>query len=812
MLRNYLKVAWRNIIRHKTYSIINIFGLALGICACLVIYVIASHEFNFDTFHPDKERIYRLVGRVKDRTGRIEMVNNVPPPLPLVLQRDISGIENAAGFHLYNAKVSIPESGTVIREFNSKWEIIVADSSYFHIFQYKWLAGNAATSFDKPYSVVLTEKKARKYFGDIPFDEMIGRWVVYDDSLKVTVAGILKDWDKNTDFGFTDFISVNTAKKSFLNKALSLDDWSDHVPHTSIAFIKLAKGVRPDQIVSQLSLFCKQHVALETGTAFSMQLQPLSNVHFNTDYPEYPFRKADLPILYVLMGIAAFILMIAAFNFINLSTAQSIQRVKEFGVRKVLGSSRATLILQHLSETFLVTVFAVCVSLVLLKPAMTFFQGFIPEGASLQFLSPATLTFVASLVLATSLLAGLYPAKVISAYLPVDSLKGVIKNTGSGKLILRKILIVFQFTISLVFIIGAIVLDSQLHFMQNKELGFSTNSIITVHADNGESISKVRFLADRIKGLNGIEAVALQSFEPMSDMSLNVLVRQAGAGDKKIPAMLQNGDNNFLPLYQIKLLAGRNLHQSDSLSEVVINEALMKQLGFKKPDDAISKLVYMGNSARPLSIAGVVADYHEHSFQETIRPLLIADMPVLETSIAVRLYTDGKNFGDVKSILAGIEQEWKSVYTRETFEYSFLDDAIAILYKRDRDIATLMNAAMLTALFISCIGLFGLAMFAGVQRTKEIGIRKVMGASFLDIITLLTKDFIVLVLLAFTIAAPIAWFLFNKWLQEFAYRISISWWIFVVAGLGSVVIAMVTVGYQAVKAAVANPVGSMKAE
>lgn len=812
MLKNYLKVAWRNIIRHKTFSIINIFGLALGICACLVIYVIANYEFNFDTFHPDKERIYRLVGQVKDRTGRIEMVNNVPPPLPPVLQQDIAGIENAAGFHLYNAKVTIPESGSVSREFNSKWEIIVADSSYFHIFRYVWLAGNAATSFDKPFSVVLTEKKARKYFGDIPVDRMIGRWVVYDDSLKVTVTGILKDWDKNTDFGFTDFISMSAAKNSFLNKALSLEDWSDDVPHSSIAFIKLAKAVLPDQIAAQLPQFCKQHVTLETGSTFSMRLQPLSNVHFNTDYSEYPFRKAYLPILYGLMGVAVFILVIAAFNFINLSTAQSIQRVKEIGVRKVLGSSRATLIIQHLIETCLVTLFAVCVSLAVLKPVLILFNGFIPEGATLNVLTVHTLSFIALLILVTSFLAGLYPAKVISAYLPVESLKGAVNNAWSDKFTLRKVLIVFQFTISLIFIIGAVILDSQLDFMQSKELGFSANSIITINTDNGDNISKVKFLAQRIKNLPGIEGMAQQLFEPMSDVSLNVPIRQAAGGDREIPAVLQIADEHFLPLYQIKLLAGSNLEQTDTLNEVVINEALSKQLGFKKPDDAVNKIVYLGHRARPLSIVGVVADFHEHSFQETIRPLLIAHMPAQETRIAVKLQSARKNFGEVKSTLANIEREWKKVYPKAPFEYAFLDDEIEHLYKRERDIARLMNAAMLTALFISCIGLFGLAMFAGVQRTKEIGIRKILGASFSDIFTLLTKDFIALVLLAFIIASPIAWLLFNKWLQEFAYRISISWWIFMTAGLGAIFIALVTVSYQAVKAALVNPARSLRTE
>jgi len=306
--------------------------------------------------------------------------------------------------------------------------------------------------------------------------------------------------------------------------------------------------------------------------------------------------------------------------------------------------------------------------------------------------------------------------------------------------------------------------------------------------------------------------VALQSYEPVSDMSLNVPIRKTAGDGNAIIAMLQNANEHFLPLYHIRLLAGRNLEQSDSLEEVVINETLSIQLGFKKPDDAANKLIYLGHRSRPLSIIGVVGDFHENSFQETIRPLVIAHMPVEETSIAVKLHSAGKHFGDVKSKLSDIEREWKNVYPKAPFEYTFLDEEIALLYKRETDIAKLMNAAMITALFISCIGLFGLAMFAGLQRTKEIGIRKVMGASFSDIFTLLTKDFIVLVLLAFIIASPVAWLLFNKWLQEFAYRISISWWIFMTAGLGAIFIALATVSYQAIKATLANPTRSLRTE
>jgi putative ABC transport system permease protein len=812
MLRNFIKLAWRNVLRHKIYSLINVIGLSLGISACLVIYVVAKYEFSFDNFHPDKERIFRIVGEVQDKAGRVEPISNVPPPMAGAIKQKILGIEYAAGFHLYNAKVSVPQQEGPSKEFNAKWQIIVADSAYFSVFNYHWLAGNAATSLDKPFSVVLTERQAMKYFGEVPTENMIGRSIIYDDSLKVTVTGIVADWSGNTDFGFTNFISLSTAKGSFLNKALFLEDWSSDAPHTSIAFVKLAKNVRPSQIEAQLSSLCKENVKLEAGSAFSLQLQPLADVHFNSSYPEYPFRKGYLPILYGLMGAALFILLIAAFNFINLSTAQSIRRIKEIGVRKVLGSSRLTLIFQFLIETLVITVLAICISIALLTPVLATFRSFIPEGATLNLLSGTTVLFLAGLVLATTLLAGLYPAKVISAFLPAESLKGATGNIGGDRSFFRKALIVFQFAASLIFIIGAITLDRQLDFMQSKDLGFSTNSIISIETDRDDSIRKVQFLVQKIRDVAGVDAAALQSFEPMSDEGLNIPVRSPGSIEKRIPAMLQSGDNQFISLYKIRLLAGRNFKYSDSLNELVINETLSKQLGYAKPGDAVNTLLQFGRGIRLYPVVGVVADFHEHSFQEVIRPLIIAHMPAQETSIAATLNTKGKNIKDLQAILTSIEREWKLVYPKTPFAFSFVDDDIALLYQRERDIANLMNSAMIITLSISCIGLFGLAMFAAEQRTKEIGIRKVMGASVTNIAMLLIKDFVTLVIVAFAIASPIAWFAFNRWLQEFAYRTTISWWVFLAAGLSTTLIATATVGFQAIKAGLINPVKSLRTD
>jgi len=464
MLKNYLTIAWRNIMRHKVYTAINVFGLALGICACIVIYLITHYEFSFDRFHPDGDRIYRIVGEMKAPSGQKDFVHS-PFSDVAGFEHQVPGYE-AAAFHTYGASISIPDGNKPPKKFENKIPGSYASSTiitwpqYFNIFKYEWLAGSKATALSDPYKVVLTANRARQYFGDLPVSDMIGKTVIYDDSLQVTVSGIIKDWKENTDLGYTDFISISTVESRFLKDKIPTQDWNSLKPHQAMAFVKLLPGTTPEQVNARFKDFIKKNVKHDLpGASLSMWLQPLTSIHFTNDFHRGDdgdsFRKPYLPTLYVLMALALFILIIAAVNFINLSTAHSMQRAKEVGMRKVMGSNRNNIIVQFLTETLVLTLFAVSLSTLLVKPVLAAFSSFIPQGVTFHPSGTTTIIFLAAITLITTLLAGLYPARVLAAYQPVESLKGQASTQTKSHWNLRKSLIVFQFTISLIFIMGA---------------------------------------------------------------------------------------------------------------------------------------------------------------------------------------------------------------------------------------------------------------------------------------------------------------------------------------------------------------------
>jgi ABC-type antimicrobial peptide transport system permease subunit len=813
MVKSYFKIAWRNIAKHKVYTSINVLGLAFGICACIVIYIITSYEFSFDGSHPGKERLYRITGELLRNNGEKEFLNSIIPDVAGI-ENDIPGFEARAGLFYFNSKINIPGSDNKTKEFHSNDDVIITWPQYFDIFTYEWLAGNARTALNEPYKVVLSENKARKYFGNEPLTKLIGRTVIYDDSLQVTVSGIVKDWNEHTDFPITDFISIGTASNSFLKKEIPALDWSSLQPHRSMAFVKLNKGITAEQINAQFAEYIKPRVKTNGfGTLLSLQLQPLSRIHFTDEYYRGDdgdnFRKAHLPTLYALMGIALFILIIAAVNFINLSTAQSIQRSKEVGVRKVLGSGRKSLVFQFLTESLVLTCIAILISLLLVNPILSLFSSFIPKGITFDPFNSSTIIFLFFLLVATSLLAGFYPARVLSSYVPVLSLKGVVNSGGSGGAGLRKVLIVFQFTISLIFIIGTLVISNQVKFMRTKDKGFKTDAIITINNWNDQS-GKVKVLAQRIRQLPGVDKVILQGTAPMGFGEQGKIFTYKGKNELKLEVSTKMGNEDFIPFYQMKLIAGRNMLHGDSMRELVINETFSRILGFTKPADATGKFLYEGD--KPFPIVGVVADFHQGSFHDPIKPVVIEHQPQWETNLAIGLATKGKQVGESKYIISQIEKEWKLLYPGQGMNYSFLDESITWLFEKDQQTAWLMNAGMVITIFISCMGLFGLAMFTAERRTKEIGIRKVLGASVINITTMLSKDFIMQVLIAILIASPVAWYFMNRWLQDFAYRINIGWWVFVLAGIIALLIALATVSFQAIKAGIANPVKSLRTE
>src|SRR5580692_5688453 len=488
MFKSYWTLAWRTLVRNKLYTLVNVLGLALGICACLVIYLIARYEFSFDNFHPDRDRIF-CVDVVLHGGHR----NCVPGPMPAAMRREMTGFQTVAAFQTYVATVTIPggQRGKPER-FEDDGSIAIVEPQYFDIFRYRWLSGNAATSLIMPNSVVLTAEKAREYFGDVDPDRIIGRTIYYQDSLMVTVTGVVADWTGNSDFNFSQWISYATIPVSFLQREITLDGW-DNINRSSQVMIKLEKGVKPSQIDAQFIAFAKRHYGPQP--AFAARLKPLSGIHF---HPEYggAGRKASLPVMYTLMAVAGFILILAIVNFVNLSTAQSMGRSREIGLRKVLGGSRSGIAVQFFTETLLLTIAAVGLAALMVRPVFSVFADLIPGGVRFG-VDGATLLFLLLVIAVTTLLAGFYPAKVLGNYQPTVTLKGITAVPGGGKGALRKGLIVFQFAISLLFIIASFVIGSQLRYVLHADLGFKTDAIITLGRPRDNRLGQMAFQSDR---------------------------------------------------------------------------------------------------------------------------------------------------------------------------------------------------------------------------------------------------------------------------------------------------------------------------
>ncbi len=806
MLKSHFMIAWRVLERNKVYAAVNVLSLALGICACIVIGTIAKYEFSFDRHQPNRDRIYQVVSyRQITNDDPVTVVPIVPPELPAIMATDLPGAEKVAPYHLLpDATVNIPEAPG--HTFMAK--PIVAGPEYFSIMHYSWLVGSPEIALTEPFKVVLTEKSARLYFGPLSPEAILGRRIVYNDSVTVSVAGIIKDWSHNTDFPFTDFISISTARQKFLAGTLGLDTANaKDIPYTSRVLLKLAKGVDAKHVNASLtSLFNRSlHPKFYSGAG----LQRLSEIHFAASDSDAGIRTRNKPTLYILMAISVFILLLAIINYVNLATAQSISRDKEISIRKVLGSSRTSIILQFLSETLVLTLLAIVLASLFVQPVLSAFRTFIPEGVHFDPLEFGTLFFLLCITIITTLLAGIYPARLLSSSRPKLSLQNAAASRGSEKWWLRRALIVFQFTVSLAFIIGSLVIGRQIHFMLHTDPGFHSDAIGSVSTnESGNNMERVKLIESALSSLPGVSQVARQDMPPMGmDMGITT-VQYAALPDQKISVQMIKGDENYIPLYKIRLLSGRNLLPSDTMREVVVNESLSRLLGFTEPEQAIGKMIFTRNKIVP--IVGVVADFHKSSFREVVKPLLITGMAC--TDLAIRLETKNRPASEARIILSRVQEEWKNFYPHTPFEFSFLDDEIAQLYRKEQTTSWLMKIAMGITLFICCIGVFGLTMFTAQRKTKEIGIRKVLGASISDILVLMGKDFMYLVLFALIIASPIAWLFMNRWLQDFAYRISFGPDLFLLSGAALLAVTLITVSWYSLKAARSNPVNSLKVE
>jgi len=830
MIKKQLLFALRRLSRHKLTTGINVLGLTFGILSCIVIYLYVAFEFSYDRFHPDADRIYRVVNSVRGPgiQGEDAMMAG---PAGAALRHETTAFSAASTLFTDDTRVLIPLAGKPARVIpgisnDEKYHIVFADSDYLKLFHYQWLAGNPATALQRPFSVVLTESEGKRYFQGGTPEEWIGRSVVYEDSLTVSVTGIVKDWDQNTDFGFKDLISYNSLENSFLKTYVQ--GWNRAGSSINV-YVKLAPGVTAAEAKLQVAGFFQKHWRTSPTIKITRSLQPLADIHFNSAYHDPYSRRAHKPTLFALAGIALFILVIAAINFINLSTAQSILRAKEVGIRKVMGSSRGGLVRQFLIETGIVVLVAMALALLLTNPVIKALHSFIPENVRLHS-NPGTWLFIGTTGLVTCLLAGWYPARALASFLPVISLKGQGVQQLNSKSYLRKGLIVFQFTVSLLFIIGTMMVGRQIHYMLNTDLGFKKDAIVTIDIPRDQPKNRKDVLAAEIRHLAGVQQVSLNTSSPQSTnhMLFGTTLEYKGTTDVHINPGGDQIDSGYLSLYGMTLVAGRNFQLSDTARRLVpasgsaaeqpayrafiLNESAARALGFKRPADIVGQQVSSGLGGASGPVVGIVKDFHSDDMHGKIRPFLFSTEAGAATQLSVKLSSEGVSASKVGTMITHMGSVFKKIYPGTPFQSQFFDESMEQLYKQERQTSKILNIAMGIAIFISCMGLFGLATFTANQRTREIGIRKVLGAGVPQLVSMLSIEFVLLVGLSTVVAAPLAVWGMHQWLQNFAYRTSMPWWLFVPAGAVAMVIALLTVSLQTIRAARANPVKSLRVE
>lgn len=820
MFKNYFTIALRNFWRNKVFSLINISGLAIGISAALVIYLIVEFEFSFEKSQRNNQRIFRVVSDMQF-PGQLFKNAGVPMPMPKAMRSDITGLETVTHFLTANeSKVSVPFAGSQTpAEFKKQKDIIYADEYYFSLFQYKWLAGSMQTALKDPFQLVLTESRAKTYFGNAALNDIIGRSVIYSDSIKATVAGIVKDFDFATDFTFKEFISMATVFTTGLKDQFGGDEWGS-INSSCQVFVKLAKGTTTKQIEAQFPGLRKKYRSGEKDWKDDTynHLQALAAIHFNADYDAFGQRQAHIPTLYGLLAVALFLLLLGCINFINLTTAQSAQRAKEIGIRKTMGSSKRQLVFQFLSETFLLTILATSLSIMITPGILKVFNGFIPPEISFASINQVHVwIFLLSLVIVVSILSGIYPALVLTRFQPVTVLKNQA-YTGTSqtrKAWLRKTLTVTQFVIAQFLVIATLVVSRQIHYSLNKDLGYKKDAIVSLRTrwdfySEKEDTRRFTFL-EKIKAIPEIEKVSLGGTAPAAfGTSSSTLKVNNGKNEVETMVEIKQADSVYFNIYKLKVVAGKIPEPSDTAKEYMINETCTRAMGFSKPEDAIGK--FIDRKSFKIPIVGVVADFHTKSTHEPIKPLAFTSARKNSFVIHMSLKSRNADTDTWKTGLAKVEKAYKELYPEDDFNYEFLDETIASFYKSEQNISRLLNWSAGLCIFISCLGLLGLVIYTTNMRTKEIGVRKVLGASVIQIVTLLSKDLLSLVLIAFVIASPLAWGAMHKWLQDYAYHAPISWWIFVICGVSMIIIALAILGIRTVRAALTNPVKSLRTE
>lgn len=810
MFRNYLKVAIRNLWKYKTFSIINIVGLAIGLCCFLLISIYVLDELSYDRFNEKATRTYRINSDILfgGNNLRLPVTSDM---MGETLKKDYPQVEQYTRIYASNGSKLVKKGSEYINEQH----VAHADSTFFDVFTFPAIYGDTRTALNEPNTVVLTEKAARKYFGTT---DVVGKSVETNENngTAYKITAVIRDIPQASHFK-PDFIF------SMKNVNYQWGQYLSHNFHTYIvfkegtdakAFEKNFKQYLDNYVVPQAKQFMQINSMEEfekSGNKLEYSLIPLTKIHLYSDRPFELSPLGNIQYVYIFSAVALFILLIACINFMNLTTARSANRAKEVGIRKVLGTEKKNLITQFLTESTLMVVFSMLIALVITYFVLPLFNDVSNKTMSMNSLfSPLILPLLIALPFLVGLMAGSYPAFFLSAFKPIEVLKGKLKM-GGNRGGLRSALVVFQFATSIILIIGTIVIYRQLHYIQNKNLGFNKDQVLVID-DTYVLGNNIDAFKNDVLQMPGVVSGTVSGFLPVTNSSRN------DNTFSKEPLMNANNgfnmqnwtvDYDYLPTMGIELSKGRNFSKefgSDSLS-IIINEKTAQVLGFKDP---VGKNIYQstdpGTPPKVFTIIGVVKNFNYESLKESIGPL----------AFFLGKYTSITSFkvqpGKMPGLLKSIEQKWKIMVPGMPFNYRFLDESFNEMYRAEQRVGKIAIIFSVIAILIACLGLFGLAAFIAEQRTKEIGIRKVLGASVTSLVQLLSKDFIILVLIAFVLAAPLAWYFMNQWLQDFTYRVDISWWVFLVAVGIAFFIALATISFQAIKAAIANPVKNLRTE
>jgi putative ABC transport system permease protein len=805
MLKNYFKTAFRSLTRNKNYSIINIAGLAAGIAVCLIIFIIITFESSFDNFHKKNNRIYRVLTEYHHTdAGDIFYGRGVPLPLPAALKTSFPQIEKVAAiFSEGNDQILVLDNnGQAVKKFKEEKGVVFTEPSFFDILDFKWLAGDPSSLKDLN-SAALTKAIADKYFGD--WKTAIGKTIKWNNNQVLKVTGVLDDIPANTDFQIKVVIALGTGYTDEIAKSTNWDGTG-----TSFScYVLLSPGAKEASVNTQLRSLAKKMKSPENKD--SHILQSLSKVHFATDIGNYNGKTISSELINVLWLIAGFILLIACINFINLATAQAVNRSKEVGVRKVLGSNKVQLKMQFIAETFIIVIVAVALAIIITIIALPLISRILDLKLSLNiFYNPVIYLFLVVLTVVVTALAGFYPSLVLSRFNPINTLKNKLAVKSTKGISLRRGLVVFQFIIAQVLIIATLLIIKQMNFFTNQSLGFNKEAVVNVpFPSDSAGISKLDHVKSELAAINGVQHISFSSNTPVEDNSDNWNTFNFDHSSKETDfyAITKWSDHEYVPTYQLSLVAGKNLERSDTANGFLVNESLIKKLGINDPADAVNKEISMWGGRLKANIVGVLKDFHDRSFRAPFAPLIVASFKNGYSQAGIKLNTK-----EASSVLKKIENIWSRSFPDFVFEYQFLDEKVNSFYKDERRLSHLYKIFALIAIFLSCLGLYGLASFMAVQRIKEVGIRKVLGASVSSVVYLFSKEFVILIAIAFVIASPIAWYFMNNWLRDYVYRINISWWIFLVGGSVAITIALATVSFQAIKAANANPVKSLRTE